>query len=204
MSRVRDRQSDSALHKQPWFAVTVAIGSLAAIAIVVLIAAFATKKGEPKKKDKGDEPKTIAEQPTATAIMQAGDGVVTLSASRANVVRGASRQSQGGTALSFRGAGDEVRWELKLHRPAIFQVEVEYASAAESGGRMLLEVSGATRGARIRGTSGINNFRNTKVGHLTIRKSGQHTLVFKTTELPGGQQLLVRAVRLTPTGLGGG
>jgi hypothetical protein len=128
---------------------------------------------------------------------------VTLSASRAEIVRGASRQSQGNTALTFRGVGDEVKWELKLHRPAIFQVEVEYASADDNGGRMLLEVEGATRGARIRGTSGINNFRNTKVGHLTIRKSGRRTLSFKTTEMPGSQQLLVRAIRLVPTGLGG-
>lgn len=133
-------------------------------------------------------------QPTATAaITQGQDGSIALKAATAEV-EGSARLEQKGAGEPNIGfwtsARDFVRWTVRVDRPGTFDVELDYACDATSGGtEARLVVGGKDQLTwKVEPTGDWAGFKTIKIGQVKIEKAGVVTIDVKVRNKPQGAQ----------------
>jgi len=175
------------------------VGGLVGAALIIgLLVIASLGGGKDGSRPKKDPPAASADGDqqggdTTQLIEQRGDGMVVLPA--------ADRRGASGPLTYSAATASPATWRLRLHRPAVFNAEVEYAGDTNYSGRVALHVGGSTTSADLVSTGGSRAFRRTQVGKLVIRRSGEHTLELRVPAHAGGT-LVIGAIYLTPTDMG--
>jgi len=216
----RTGRGESPFYLQLWFPLAIVAGTVVIVGLAVSLGVLdsALRKG---RDETTAEPNELPGQPTPTSqngnrkkkrappgapiVVQRADGEVVFVASAAtihgNLARCETREGHG-AITNWTSQQDWLSWEFRLTRPAVFRVEVTYATPPAAGGRYTLSVGEVRRSANVRSSGGVDRFTTTDVGFLRVSTSGRHTLKMKIDQKPAGELLILRSIRFTAQNIG--
>jgi hypothetical protein len=142
------------------------------------------------------EGKLVIQQASGSLYFTADDAVIHGGAARVETVAGRS------AITHWTSQSDELSWDFRVDQPAVFRVEVIYATPPGSGGKFAVAIRDMTEEASVRDSGGARSFKHHEIGFLTVRRSGRHRLTMRVVEKPVGQLMVLRAIQLTPHGVG--
>ena len=154
----------------------------------------------------GERPKVLAGN-HPELVTQGADGSVRLSAAAAEIRADTlTFETEYGNLGLWRSENDRAAWTVKVDRPTLFTVSMEWACADESAGNSFrIRVGEKTIRGRVGGTGAGTwaNYRSLFVGEATL-PAGTHRLEFQA-DGPIREALLdLRAVVLSPRADEGG
>ncbi len=150
-----------------------------------------------------DEAKPSAKSKVSTNIIsQATDGSVKMLAKDATIHGTTVRyepQPHKNTIGYWTKVEDWVSWELKLHKPGSFTVELNQACGKGSGGSdYTVTIGKQTLTDKVPDTGAFTNFVNRKIGAVKLDKPGNYTVAVKPITKPGVAVMDLRAITLIP------
>lgn len=136
--------------------------------------------------------KLVIQQANGSLYFTADDAIINGDSARLETVAGRS------AITHWTSQDDWLSWDFQVDQPAVFRVEVIYATPPGSGGKFSVAIRDMKEEALVRDSGGAQTFTPHEIGFLTVRRSGRHQLAMRVIEKPVGQLLVLRAVQLTP------
>ena len=133
---------------------------------------------------------------------QAKDGSVMLRAANAVVCGTSARYESGGGKDNigyWTNPRDYVVWDLKVGKPATFDVVIILACANGAGGsEYIVTVAGQELAGKVKDTGGWTNFVTEKLGTVNIDRAGSYTLSVRPQKMPRSAVMNLQSVKLVP------
>jgi len=152
---------------------------------------------------RADEIKPRVGNSSTNIISQAADGSVKMLAQDAQIHGTTVRyepQPHKNTIGYWTKVEDWVSWNLKLHKPGSFTVELTQACGKGSGGSdYTVTIGTQTLSDKVPDTGAFTNFLNRKIGTVKLDKAGNYTVSVKPITKPGVAVMDLRAITLIPT-----
>jgi hypothetical protein len=136
--------------------------------------------------------KLVIQQASGSLYFTADDAVVQGDTARVETVAGRS------AITHWTSRDDWLAWDFRVDQPAVFRVELIYATPPGSGGKFSVAIRDMKKEASVRDSGGAQTFSPHEIGFLTVRRSGRHRLTMRVVEKPVGQLMVLRAIQLTP------
>jgi hypothetical protein len=191
---------DSSGQEKLWLLVAVAGVVVVGAALVVALIAARRRSEQP------DDPvpqqmapllgKLVIQQPDGTIHFTAFDAVIHGSTARLDTVAGQRVVSH------WTSPDDWLSWDFRVEQPAVFRVELIYATPPAGGGKFSVAIGEMSRRANVRPTGDADTYATHEVGFLSVRRSGRHRLDLRVVTKPAGPLMILKAVHLTPRDVG--
>ena len=143
-------------------------------------------------------------RPVQTALAQAKDGTLRLTADDAEI-HGATARVEGEQERNIGywvEASDTVSWLAKITRPGLFRVELVQACPEDTAGtEYTLSVGDQTVSSKVVATAGWQNYKTVPVGKIKIDQAGSVVIKLVPGKLKGFGVMNLRAVVLKPEAL---
>jgi hypothetical protein len=156
------------------------------------------------RRDDGEKPeqmapmrgKLVVQQPNGSLYFTADDVEIHGDTARVQTVAGRS------AVTGWTSQSDWLWWDFRVETPAVFRVELIYATPRAAGGKFSVAIGEMNKQASVRETGGAERFAPHEIGFLTVHRSGRHRLTMRVVRKPAGQLMILRAIHLTPYDIG--
>jgi hypothetical protein len=195
------RGEDSSRQRQLWLLLGImGVVMLATGLAVVIIASGVVSQRRGDAEGSAEmapmQGKLVVQQASGSLYFTADDAVIHGDTARVETVAGRSAVTR------WTSPSDWLSWDFRVEQPAVFRVEVIYATPPASGGKFSVAIRDAKKEASVRESGGAQTFMPHEIGFLTVRRSGRHQLTMRVVRKPAGQLMILRAIQLTPHDVG--